>query len=112
MFIHNFTKVTQLLTQLTRKGIPFQWDQEQQEAFNTLKAAFMKKLMLHQWDPKQPTWVEMDYSRSTLGSILSQEDGSRQRYVVAYYSQWLSPTKYNYPIHDKEMLAIVRCLSE
>ena len=31
---------------------------------------------------------------------------------VAFISKSLSDTKRNYKIHDKEMLAIVRCLEE
>ena len=31
---------------------------------------------------------------------------------VAYFSKKLTPTKSNYPIHDKEILAIIRCIRE
>jgi len=31
---------------------------------------------------------------------------------VAFYSKSLSPVKWNYEIHDKEMLAIIRALEE
>ena len=31
-------------------------------------------------------------------------------HLVAYFSKKLNPTESNYPIHDKEMLAIIRCI--
>ena len=31
---------------------------------------------------------------------------------VAYFSKKLNPAESNYPIHDKEMLAIIRCIRE
>ena len=40
-----------------------------------------------------------------------QEDTQGHRYMVAYHSQQLSPAEYNYEIHDKEILAIIRCLA-
>lgn len=35
-----------------------------------------------------------------------------EKKLVAFYSQKLLPAERNYPIHDKEMLAIVRCLEQ
>ena len=31
---------------------------------------------------------------------------------VAFFSKKHVPAKYNYPIYDKELLAIIRCLEE
>jgi hypothetical protein len=39
-----------------------------------------------------------------------QEDTRGTRRVVAYYSRRFTQAEYNYPIHDKEMLAIIACL--
>ena len=33
-------------------------------------------------------------------------------HLVAYFSKKLNPAESNYPIHDKEMLAIIRCICE
>src|SRR5262249_15996117 len=41
---------------------------------------------------------------------LSIKDG--KYHPVAFYSKLLSPVKWNYKIHDKEMLAIMRALEE
>ena len=56
------------------------------------------------------TFVEADCSGRATGGVLSQEDQDGKRYAVAFHSSRLTATEYNYPIHDKEMLAIIRCL--
>jgi hypothetical protein len=67
--------------------------------------------ILTQWDPDKPTSLEADCSGYALGRALLQgEEGKRS--AVAFHSQKLSPAERNYPIHDKEMLAIIRCLEQ
>ena len=68
--------------------------------------------MLTHWDPDYPTFLETDCSGFALGGALSQEDLSGQRRVVAFHSQRLTAAERNYPIHDKELLAIIRCLEQ
>jgi len=55
--------------------------------------------------------METDYSGFTLGGILAQEDQEGRRYVVAFHSQRLDAAEYNYPIYNKEILAIIRYLT-
>ncbi|KAM4055022.1 retrotransposon nucleocapsid protein [Hirsutella rhossiliensis] len=44
-----------------------------------------------------------------MGSPTTEGPDGR-RHSCAFFSKRLSPAEYNYPIHDKEMLAIMRCL--
>ena len=44
--------------------------------------------------------------------VLSQKDNEGILYPVVYFSRKMSPTKYNYKIYDKELLAIIRCFEE
>jgi len=54
--------------------------------------------------------VEADTSDYATGGVLSTkcEDGKWK--PVAFISKLLNPTERNYEIHDKEMLAVIRCL--
>ena len=54
--------------------------------------------------------VETDASDGVLGGILLQLQPSGEWHPVAYYSKTMIPAEINYPIHDKEMLAIIRAL--
>ena len=110
IFIPDFAAIAEPLTKLTRKGIPFRWGPEEEAAFQELKKRFCEAPILRDWDPKKPTFLETDCSGYALGGVLSQAEEDGSRYAVAYHSQRLGPAEYNYHIHDKEMLAIIRCM--
>lgn len=56
--------------------------------------------------------MEVDCSGYALGGCFSQINSSGTIRPVAYYSRRLNSAEVNYPIHDKEMLAVVSCLRE
>ena len=51
--------------------------------------------------------VETDASDSVIAGILYQRQADGEWHPVAYYSRTMVDAEMNYPIHDKEMLAIV-----
>jgi len=60
-----------------------------------------------------PFWIEADSSDFTTGAVLSQQlMTDRKWHPVAFYSKSLSSMKWNYKIHNKEMLAIIHVLEE
>jgi len=54
--------------------------------------------------------VEADASNYATGGVLSIKCSDKKWKPVAFISKSLSDTEQNYEIHDKEMLAVVRCL--
>jgi len=61
----------------------------------------------------QPFCIEADSSDYATSVVLSQQSTEdRKWHPIAYYSKSLSETEWNYEIHDKEMLAIIRALDE
>jgi len=54
--------------------------------------------------------VEADASNYATGGVLSMKYSDEKWRPVAFISKSLSDTERNYEIHDKEMLAIVKCL--
>ncbi|KAM4060615.1 reverse transcriptase (RNA-dependent DNA polymerase) [Hirsutella rhossiliensis] len=110
IFIPDYAKITQSLDALLKKGTAFHWGRAENEAFQELKRRFCESPVLKQWDPSLPTFLETDCSGYALGGVLSQEGPDGRRHACAFFSKRLSPAEYNYPIHDKEMLAIMRCL--
>ena len=54
--------------------------------------------------------VEADASDFAMGGVLSIKCEDERWRPVAYISKSLNKAKRNYEIHDKEMLAIIRCL--
>lgn len=63
------------------------------------------------FDPKLPIQIETDASDLAIRACLTQEyEGTR--YPLAYYSKKMGPTKQNYDIHNKELLAVVVALQQ
>ncbi|XP_062872115.1 uncharacterized protein si:ch211-207e14.4 [Trichomycterus rosablanca] len=90
-FIRNFSSVAAPLTALTGKG-PFKW---------TLP------------DPEEPFIVEVDASDVGVGAVLSQRGGPEKKlHPCAFFSHRLTPAERNYPVGDKELLAIKLALDE
>ena len=57
--------------------------------------------------------METDASNQAIAGILSQYNivnGVKQVHPVEYHAKTLSAAKHNWPIHEKELFAIVDCL--
>jgi hypothetical protein len=109
-FIPNFSTIAMPLTALTKKNVPFTWTDQCEEAFKQLKALLISAPLLAQWDPDRKTILETDSSGYAVGGAISQYDDEGVLRPVAFFSKKNNPAECNYPIHDKELLAIVRGL--
>jgi len=109
-FIKDFARIAALLHMLVRKEQKWKWEKEQEEAFEKLKAGFTTELVLAIPDINREMRVEADASDYATGGVLLTkcEDGKWR--PVAFISKSLNTTEQNYKIHDKEMLAVIRCL--
>jgi len=87
-----------------------QWGQEQQWVFDKLKRVFIMRPALVAPDLDKEFRVEVDTSNYTIGGVLSIKCSDELWRPVAFISKSLSDTERNYEIHNKEMLAVVRCL--
>ena len=111
-FIKDFASISNPLHILTKKNTPFHWDTEKQLSFETLKRLFTTSPILKMWREDHKTILETDASGWAVGGYLSQYDDRGNLYPIAYFSKKLTPAECNYNIHDKELLAIVKCLAE
>ena len=106
-FILHYSSLTTPLTSLTRKGVKFTWSNKADEAFRALQQAFTSAPNLQHFQPDLPLTIEADASDFALGCILSQPslDGSLR--PICFYSRKFTPAELNYPIYDRELLAMV-----
>lgn len=113
-FIEGYAKIARPLHDLTRKGTEFVFDEKCKDAFDGLKRAMSTGPVLRHFDPELPIIVETDASDFALGAVLSQREGEGTGSLrpVAYASRSLVEAERNYPVHDKETLAIVWALLE
>jgi hypothetical protein len=108
-FVKGFSTLVVPLTALLHKDKTFQWDIEQQEAFENTKRCLTTAPVLLIPDPSKPFTVTTDASDFAIGAVLSQDQGKGDQ-PVAFESRKLSPAELNYAVHEKELLAIVHAL--
>lgn len=101
-FIRNFSKIAKPLTELTRKTVPFHWNEQTQTSFDTLKEKLCTAPVLKFPDFEKQFTLTTDASNLGIGAILSQ-DG----HPCCYISRTLNPPERNYSTTEKELLAIV-----
>ena len=75
-----------------------------------MKERFIIELVLVILDLDKKMRVEIDMLDFAIGGVLLIKCENKKWRLVAYISKLLNEAKRNYEIHNKEMLAIIRCL--
>ncbi|GJY92545.1 putative reverse transcriptase domain-containing protein [Tanacetum coccineum] len=102
-FIENFSKIAKSLTILTQKCNTFDWGEEQELAFQTLKDKLCNAPVLALPDGPKDFVVYCDASEIGLGCMLMQRGK-----VITYASRQLKIHEKNYTTHDLELVAVVQ----
>ncbi|SYW86857.1 uncharacterized protein UHO2_05482 [Ustilago hordei] len=113
-FIAHFARIAKPLTALVKpieRFKKFELPEEAQQAFHKLIQAFTSAGVLQHFDYHLPTRLETDASDFAIAGVLKQEHEGRW-HPVAFYSRKMSSAEKNYEIHDKELLAVVACLTQ
>lgn len=105
-YIKDFSTIAHPLTDLTKKNKKFIWEQEQQEAFDTLKSFLTSPPILAFPDFEKEFILQTDASGWGLGVVLTQLIDGKER-VICYASRHLNQAEMKYPSIEKEALAIV-----
>ena len=90
------------MTQLTQKGVKFEWDDQCEQNFQELKNRLISALILTLSTVGAGYIIFSDTSRQGLGYVLMQ-DGR----VIAYASRQLKNHENNYPTHDLKLASVV-----
>lgn len=106
-FIPEFSRIAAPMVHLTKKEVPFHWNEACKSSFLQLKKAFKDGSMLAHFNPNLKTVLETDASDFVTAAVLSQYDVSGILRPVAFMSKKMLPAECNYDIYDKELLAIV-----
>lgn len=112
-FVPEFSRIATPLTTMTTKeaiGGGWSWGPSQQDAFEQLKRALTSAPLLQNFNENAPVIVDTDASGGAIGGVLEQPGPDGIHRPIAFLSKKLGPAKRNYPVHDKEMLAVHTCL--
>ena len=105
-FPHLATLATPLF-RLTRLDVSFEWTQECEDAFRSIKEKLVSPPILGNPDvTKGPFTVTCDASLTGLGAVLTQEQDGKE-ITIAYWSKLLNKAQRNYCATHRELLALV-----
>jgi hypothetical protein len=108
-FIRNYADIAGPLTDLTKKGMAWQWGPYQHHAFEALRDAYCSAPILIFPDPKLPYTVATDASGTAAGGVLLQDHGNGLQ-PLAFLSRRLKPTEQRYWAYERELAAMAYCL--
>ena len=89
------------------KKNPWQWDPIHQKAFDNVKAAITKEIVMAYPDFSKPFEIYTDASTLQLGTVITQDNQP-----MAFFSRKLSVMQTKYSVTEIEILAIVETLKE
>ncbi|RYE25800.1 MAG: hypothetical protein EOP45_04435 [Sphingobacteriaceae bacterium] len=104
-FIRNFSDIAVPLNKMTQKRVKFNWSDECEKAFQTLKNRLMSPPILVYPDYDKEFRVTVDASQFACGAVLSQRHGDSDR-PVSFISRTFKKGELNKHITEKELLAI------
>lgn len=105
-FIPNLADKSACLNELLKTDEPFLWTDEREASFQELKSCLTNPPILAVPDPSIPYEIHTDASDRGLGAVLIQRKNN-QPYVIAFASRSLSKHEKQYPITQKECLALI-----
>ena len=106
-FIKNYSRVARPLTYLTKKDQPFHFNTVCKQAFNKLKKRLISALLFAYFHLEQPLMLKTNTLDGVIASIYSQKQLDGEWYSITYYLKTMVDAELNYPIYNKEMLAII-----
>lgn len=110
-FVENFSKITQPMTNLTKKRVEFVWTNECETAFQTLKQKLINSPILKYPDFSREFKLIVDASDFACGGILTQNyDGIDM--PIVYISKSFNKAERNKPPIEKELLAVHFAITE
>ncbi|KAF1323098.1 Pol protein, partial [Globisporangium splendens] len=105
-YTRNYAALMQPLTQLLKKDVEWKWSKDHETAFEEVKRSLREAPVLALPNHDKPFHVVCDASDYAIGCALMQHDDEGHERVVSYQSRQLRPAERNYPVHDKELLAM------
>ena len=106
-FVPNFAEISIPLTELTKKGNKWCWNESHQNSIILLLHYIGSSPCLKYFDDNKETLINTDASLYGIGGWIGQkyEDGI---HPVIFWSKKLNPAESRYPTHERELLALFK----
>ena len=104
--MQGFSGIAAPLNKLAEKSAKFEWTNDCEEAFNTLKQALSSAPILGYPMAEGQYILDIDASNFAIGGVLSQVQDGEER-EITYGNKSLKKPERNYCVTRRELLAIV-----
>jgi RNase H-like domain found in reverse transcriptase len=95
------------LTYLVSEKQKWEWNEDQQKAFETITQIICEETLLTYPEFNQPFDINTDASHTQLGAVFSHN-----KQLIEFYSRTLGPAQTRYTTTASELLALVATLQE
>jgi hypothetical protein len=105
-FISNLSGRTQPFTRLMRKGVPFHWDEQCQDALDSLKRYLLNPLVLAAPVKGRPLILYIATQLTSIGALPAQHNDEGKEVACYYLSRTLVGAEINYSSIEKLFLPL------
>ena len=105
IFCPELQKLLKPIYELTKKGRPFVWGEEEQKAFEEIKNRLLKPPVLSMPDRRGRFLLYSDTSKFATGSALYQVQDGKPK-LIGYVSKRMPEAAKNYSITELEMCCL------
>lgn len=110
-FIKDFSEITAPISELEKKSVKFEWNEEREGAFRKLIAALTSAPILASPRYEVPFEIQADASKTACGAVLVQYHEGTEK-VIAYMSQKFTATQQKYHVTELECLAVILAIEK
>lgn len=112
-FIESYAVIAQLLSQLLRNDVKFEFGSPEKESVEELKKPLIENPILKLYQVGAKSDPHPDACKEGLGAVLLQKNVSDENFHPIYYASWkTSPTEEKYTSYELEILAVVKALKK
>jgi hypothetical protein len=105
-YSENYADMARPLSNFLKKDADWCWNTEHQDAFVAVKESLLHAPILALPNQDRPFRVICDASDFAIGCALLQADAEGRERMIAFESRQLKAAEKDYPVHDKELLAM------
>ena len=102
----NFVDLTAPITALSKTDVVFDWSEECQKSFDTIKEQILQRQKLYFIDYTQPIYIRCDASNMGCGAMLFQVIESGAEHSVAFASRTFTEAEQRWSTLEQELFAM------
>ena len=105
--VKDLSTLTEPLYCLLKKGVPWRWGNQEQQAFDHLKSILCTDTVLAHFNPREKIGISCDASDVGIGAVLFHRYSDGTEHPITNASETLSATQRRYSQVQKEALAVI-----